>query len=615
LLELLGVNGSDAIRLTNALLDWLDSDSSPRPKGGAEADYYASLGSAIRPANAPLIAVAELRQVRGFSTDLVARLTPFERLTPIEEFDELIEVCSRVIEDETLVDDAERCFDALSRLCASKPDDFERRIAPLLKRVRKLLSTSAPPFVGIGPWDDLCGLILAFATGIVVRPKRKGRNVVLPELGDDVECFAANLSKGLGFLSRRSQAIAERLATGKATPLLSAPTHSGGWIEASELVRRANGWQGDPPDVTDVVLALLRLAPDGRESALKKLKASDAEWRRAVHYALGGDEKKVGETAALWVAAARARAPWANDERVEAAFPGLGPDAGLAADYSYRFKIDRFKFARLTLNSNPPAPKEVDRLLPTVILHSQRGQGGDFTFELGGAGGKTVGAVRWSATIWPVARESYFAAGWEDLADNIDWSEANWQFRAYLEPLLDPGTPLRKMGLVTLVTCLAAKEPGEQGLAVDVAIRAISDGRLGSDNLGRALAELLSTGLIKPGRWQKSLSDVARTSNLHAAVVLLGLQHGLRGDLEKLPKDVGKLLELAVELCHQLTLPVVDEDCRTWLRQFGKAGKVGLLATSLLAIEDDGARQRMAEIAASAIESRVTTRRKTLPSP
>lgn len=82
LLELLGVNGSDALRLTNALLDWLDSDSSPRPKGGAEADYYASLGSTIRPANAPLIAVAELRQVRGFSTDLVARLTPFVTAIP-----------------------------------------------------------------------------------------------------------------------------------------------------------------------------------------------------------------------------------------------------------------------------------------------------------------------------------------------------------------------------------------------------------------------------------------------------------------------------------------------------------------------------------------------------
>lgn len=535
----------------------------------------------------------------------ISRLAGRDPLVPIEDFDELIEVCSRVIEDETLVDDAERCFDGLSRLCASKPADFERRCGPLLKRVRKLVATKAPPFVGIGPWDDLCGVIYALGTGTVIRSKAKGNMLELIGLedADDPTIWGANMSKALGFLSQRSIAIAERVAVGEAAPLLSAPTHAGGWIDPAQLVRRVNEWQGAEPDEPDVTLALLRLAPDGRAAALKKLKPAKDEWRRAIEYALGGDVS-IGKRAALWVAAARSRAPWANDAKVEKAFPNLGPDAGTAADFSFRFKIDRYKHPRLTLESIPPAPKTVDRALPTVLLHSQRAHGDDLTFELGGSGGKTVGAVRWSAMIWPLVRESYFAAGWEDLVDNVDWWEANWQFRSYLEPLLDSGTPLRRMGLLLLVTCLAAKEPGEQGLSIDAAIRAIEDGRLGSDNLGQAVSELLPTGIIKPGRWQKAFTDIARISTTHAAVVFIGLQAGLRGEIAKLPKDIGKLLELLRELAHELSLPIHDAGCREWLQQFGTSGKSGKLARELLAMSDSDANDCVSEILTAAIDLR-----------
>lgn len=540
----------------------------------------------------------------------IARLAGCEPLRPIQDCGELLETLSRVIENESLVDDAERCFDGLSRLCDQKSDDFARQSAPLLKRVKKLIETKAPPFIGIGPWDDLCGLVLAWLAGIVLRPKaKKERMVELIGLDEELECFGANRFKGLGFLSQRSLAIAERLAAGTPAPLLSAPTHAGGWIAAQELVRRTNDWTGSEPHETDVVLALLRLAPDGRESALRELAASRDEWRQAVRYALGGDTK-LGDRAAYWVAAARARAPWTTDPHVERKFPDRGPDAGTAADYEYQFKVNRFKHAELTLKSVPPAPKTADPSLPTVILHSQRSHGADLTFELGGAGGKTVGAVRWSSMIWPVARESYFAAAWDDLVDNLDWHEANWQFRAYLEPLLDSGTPLRKMGLLVLISVLAAKEPGEQGLATDAAIRAIEDGRLGGDNLGHAIERLLPTGLIKAGRWQKSLGEIARTSPVHAAVVYEGLQHGLRGDLAKLPKDVAKLLELLVELAHELNLPVQDEDCRKWLTSLGTAGKGGKLARELLGLKFDDSADRVAAIHAAAIDLRIAAARR-----
>lgn len=83
LLGLLGTGQSEAGSLTTALLDWLDSDDTPRLPGGAESTWYGAQTPPRRAANAPLVAVSELLQVRGFTPQLVARLTPFVATLPV----------------------------------------------------------------------------------------------------------------------------------------------------------------------------------------------------------------------------------------------------------------------------------------------------------------------------------------------------------------------------------------------------------------------------------------------------------------------------------------------------------------------------------------------------
>jgi hypothetical protein len=536
----------------------------------------------------------------------IPRLRDSQRLQPIADLDELIDVCAAAVEDEERVDDAERAFDGLSRLCDQRPDDFARRVGPLAKRVTQFLKTKAAPFLGNGPGDDLCGVVYAWTTGELIEwkrnPDRRDRTVVTTFAGERQSWFTENLRKGLGFLSRRSIALAIRVVAQKPGVLLSAPTHVGGWIAPPALVERVNGWSGDEPEIYDVCLAMLRLAPDGRAEALKSLRDLKTEWGRAIRYALGAPRITLGDTPALWIAAARARSPWADDERLEKVFPARGPDAGKAAAYSVTFKRERY-YTRLKVQSSPLPPKAVDSDCATVLLHTQRGVGRDLQWELGGPAGRTVGAVRWTATIWPLARESYFASALETMADNIDWSEAAWQNKALLEPLLDPGTPLRAMGALLLAVALATKEPGEYGLATDIAIRAIEEGRLGADNLGEAFAELLPTGLIKPARWQKTFADVARTSPVHALVIQRALQSGLRGKPEKLPRDFAKLLELLHELSIELNQPILDEACRALLRQL-KSGKAGALAKELLKLSAEDASTAARPILLQAIENR-----------
>jgi len=68
--------------LAYALADWIDADSDPQPNGGAEDEYYMSLQSPYPAANRPLTDVSELAQVRGFTEEVRARLSPFVSALP-----------------------------------------------------------------------------------------------------------------------------------------------------------------------------------------------------------------------------------------------------------------------------------------------------------------------------------------------------------------------------------------------------------------------------------------------------------------------------------------------------------------------------------------------------
>jgi len=61
----------------NALVDWLDADDLPTSSGGAETSYYKTLKQPYSARNGKLATVTELSLVRGFTSDVVAKLQPF----------------------------------------------------------------------------------------------------------------------------------------------------------------------------------------------------------------------------------------------------------------------------------------------------------------------------------------------------------------------------------------------------------------------------------------------------------------------------------------------------------------------------------------------------------
>ena len=71
----IGVDAGKTEQLLDAVLDWRDTDSLPRPNG-AESDAYRAAGLKHEPANAPFDAVEQLQQVLGISTDIYLRIAP-----------------------------------------------------------------------------------------------------------------------------------------------------------------------------------------------------------------------------------------------------------------------------------------------------------------------------------------------------------------------------------------------------------------------------------------------------------------------------------------------------------------------------------------------------------
>ena len=70
------VGSGEAEAITEAVIDWVDTDSSVTGAGGAENDYYLSKEQPHRAANRFFISTSELRLIRGMTEELYAWLKP-----------------------------------------------------------------------------------------------------------------------------------------------------------------------------------------------------------------------------------------------------------------------------------------------------------------------------------------------------------------------------------------------------------------------------------------------------------------------------------------------------------------------------------------------------------
>ena len=194
----------------------------------------------------------------------------------------------------------------------------------------------------------------------------------------------------------------------------------------------------------------------------------------------------------------------------------------------------------------------------------------------------TLEMKRWSATVSPHWREGWFAAGCCDLGNNLDWWEANWSTRAYLEPLLSPHEPIGPMGALLIALGLGAKETGEGGLATDALIAATAGSRLDANLLGRALIEAAASGAIKFSRWAKQLHRAAQGGAVQAEAIFLAIETLLEFAPAAEGGDFGRLVEFEYQLAHLTGLRLNRPGALHSLAALNISGKGGRAASGLL---------------------------------
>jgi Family of unknown function (DUF6493) len=496
----------------------------------------------------------------SFDSMAVPRLRPEDRVQPIQTLDELIERMTVAVEGLDDPIEFELLVDGLSRLCDQRPDDFQARVAPMLARILKLLPMMPGSMASAGLRFALFKLILRWGCGDLNYPQ-EDRNSIL------------------GFLDVRLGLVWVRMRDRQPAPLLACPTHRHGWIDPAEMAARLRAYQQRElePAKHDFIQGVLRLAPDGRANALASAGDLRGKYAAAFRYALGGPLEDASLPAAVLIAAGRARTPQADLTELSFLKDIDGPDALHPACYSWQVNSSEpdslTHWARLHVSVDPstPTPDKI-RDLPTVLLHPWR-QLAPFAWE------GLVGLNRWKTTVWPSNLDSCFALGARVHTGRDSQASLLRQRANFLEPLFDPSVPFSEMAQLLLAISLNEQAPEVTGMAVDVLVEVIRDGRCVGAELGRVLGRMLPHPFIKLNRLGKHLDTVARASLLHTHVCAQIVQEAC-APLEEPPRDAHFLLGPLLEWLSSLEEGVRDE-CRLLLEK-AKSGNTGALARKLL---------------------------------
>ena len=463
------------------------------------------------------------------------------RVTPVADLHELADCIAHVFEHPDDVESFER---AIAGLVAAAPIVDDRALfAPVLKRAARM--------------DQLLPRELARLLRFVVAGE-----VIAGRVGQD---HGGNSSPVEQLLVERIDDLARLSLLGRRLEPLATPTHRGGYVAADRLAQRwqAHAAAGAAPSEAEQARALLRLAP-GRVMPKDVSALADAPFVRALRYALG-DDLAPGAERSLFAAAARIRHPGSDDVALESHHPGLGPDAALAARYAWRIdarthEVDGKTYTNhyFLLDVELSAAANADGLF-AVQRHRPAGASRRY-FRWWSFAGIDAGAIRYAATLLPCDLGAFFAEGARAIGNNLDWWEAQWQNRAYLEPLLDPATPMTPMARLLLVLALAGKEPGQTAVAVDALVHAHAQGRIDSTKaLADTLRELLATPLLKAARLHRSLQAALRADPRIAGLVFELLCATLQARPEDPPRDIASLLGLLLELKVEGARTLPDE--------------------------------------------------------
>ncbi|MEM9585620.1 MAG: DUF6493 family protein, partial [Pseudomonadota bacterium] len=512
-------------------------------------------------------------------SDRTQDFQPPRAIEPIASYDEFISEFLRLLEDTSDPVRIERLVDGLARHGADMPVDFERAMGPLSKRATQILNSAGDT-------------TLRFGLAHLAHCYTKQTPPDLPErlvFGSAVSLGWSHRKTPLGpqsFITvfmKRNADVLRQVQQGQRLPMLCRPTDDRGFIAPEQLVKRVLAYQDAEaePGQYDLCLALMRLAPEGRDAA-KGMLAGRGEIADVLLYALGGPlEPTVLESGAskpMWIAASAGRLP-REDAPAIAKLSGLtAPDVGLRARIDVTVSTacqGKYVFPEINVTARPEIKKPVpDSYLAGLFHLTTAGQSG------GSICGHTADDIRWSSLVWPQNLEPFFAQGIDVL--DLDQKLSKSPYAAFIEPMLMPHVAMGPLATQLLSQSMANADPAVHRLAAEILITAIEEDRLSATAFGDVTRDLMVKAALPTGRWTRAFSQVAGVSPSHAAFLCAVGTRLLRFDPETRPRDFGGMLELLYELHVDTKARLPDEKARSCLSAISAGGKLGKFAKRLL---------------------------------
>lgn len=520
-------------------------------------------------------------------------LADLQLVEPIRDLDELIECVSRAVEVLESPMEVERIIDGICRFRGERPNDFEERTAPLLKRLEEN-DNGFPVGQGFltarGLVPTFVFLVLDWLYGDDMKPCVSGWVNMYYRRPQPAGSAAAQR-----LVNARLEALRQRLKKGEFGPLLSMPTHEHGWIDARAFVERlqADLAGGRVPSQNEVVYGLLRLAPDFRKQAIEASRALPDPYGRLVRFALGCDESvtsKDQEWADAWLAAGRTRIPRGPLPELQCLKYPAAANATASVEYQLNWNIDQ-QALQYQMYVNQPnkgvvrvEPAIPDGLpteqSPTIALVQQVGHYAVF--------GSFPGWVEeWLATFWPANSDCFLAMGIDRLMVRMDASGSSWfQLGSAIRPLLAGERDWSPIALATQWVGLLSRDAEVRAVARDALAAAMQDSRAHPQPLSEALLELADKDWFKLNRLADSLRDVARVSRW-AMLVTVEILDRLIASWKAIPRDGHHVLELHLDLLAELQVPL-SEPARAVLGSQSGSGKAAKLARQLCQLQFEG---------------------------
>ena len=169
------------------------------------------------------------------------------------------------------------------------------------------------------------------------------------------------------------------------------------------------------------------------------------------------------------------------------------------------------------------------------------------------------------------------------IGGNLDWSEAQWQNRAYLQLLSDPTVELTLPGTLLLAAGLAGKEPGQTALAVDALVQALREDRVDVPMLGGVMRDMVRSSLAKSARYARSLQAALRIEPALSPGVIELLCVMLEASPDDPPRDTALLLALLHETVVATRYALTERE-RTTISRLKLSGRARAAQEALLRV-------------------------------